>query len=118
MMHEQFHHTQSLVTNSNNNSYNDICRWASIIIAGPSSCRRTMSYLSLLFYLTLSLLTNKEHCERESITAVCVCMREHYDVSCTPACMYVSTARSFFTDRDREEFDTIKMTNLYDILFK
>lgn len=26
MMHDRFQHTQSLVTNSNNNSYNDICR--------------------------------------------------------------------------------------------
>lgn len=76
----------------------------------------------LLLSLTLSSLTRNSVCvcigERERALRLCVCMREHYDVSCTPACMYVSTARSFFTDRDREEFDTIKMTNLYYILFK
>jgi hypothetical protein len=37
MMHDRFQHTQSLVTNSNNNSYNDICRSGdrNRIVLGP-----------------------------------------------------------------------------------
>lgn len=35
MMHDWFQHTQSLVTNSNNNSSNDICRVAIVIISCP-----------------------------------------------------------------------------------
>jgi hypothetical protein len=36
-MHDRFQHTQSLVTNSNNNSYNDICRSGdrNRIVLGP-----------------------------------------------------------------------------------